>query len=84
MAEIDKVTYRTHECRFGWDCSEGLRVFREYYSTNWIGIVTHKSEEILYIPASSEPEFESARKVANKVIRHYENVTGDMTVKVNK
>lgn len=83
MAEIDKVTYRKVECHFSMDCDEGVRVFREYYSTNWLGLVTHKSQQIAFLPAFSDVEFKAANKIADGIISHFESVTSDYLKKIN-
>lgn len=83
MAEIDKVTYRKVECSFSMDCDEGVRVFREYYSPNCIGVVTRKIQQVSFIPALSVDEFDAANKLADDIISHFEMVTGDYLKKIN-
>ena len=82
MAEIDVVTYRKYECNFSMEYDKGLRVFREYYSENMFGVVTHKSQQILFLPAHNRDEFKVAREIADSFIEHYKSVTGNTLNKI--
>lgn len=83
MAEIDVVTYRKHKCNFSLDCDEGVRVFREFYSENWFGVVTKKSQMVLFVPALSSDEFKSANDVADRFIEHMKKTTGNTLNKID-
>lgn len=82
--KIEKVYYRKHDCKWSFDreSNDGLRVFRFFYSRNFLGFVTKKEEQVLYIPALSDSEFEKANEIADSFISHMEEVTKDVLEKV--
>mgnify|MGYP000320658235 CR=1 FL=1 len=82
MAEIDVVSYRKHECHFSMDRDEGLRIFREFYSESWLGVVTKNSQLVAFIPALSSEEFKCAHYVADKLIDHMRDVTSNTLKKI--